>query len=133
MAGFVEFGALTRPASPNTALIAPQGFATRAVSDGAAPVFPRSPEETFARLLAMIEARRDWQLAASDAGALRVRFVAVTPLMRFKDDVDVQVLPADDQPGRSTLAAYSRSRAGYSDLGTNLKRLKALCEGLSLP
>ncbi|MFN7055922.1 DUF1499 domain-containing protein [Hyphomonas sp.] len=133
MAGFLEFGAIARPASPNTALVAPPGYPTSAEVDAAAPVFPRPPEETFKRLLAMIDARRDWKLAASDPAALKARFVAVTPLMRFKDDVDLQVLPADGQPGQSTLVAYSRSRVGYSDLGTNLKRLKALCEALSVP
>ena len=133
MTDFLDFQSLERPASPNTALIAPPGVTPQAATDGPAPEFARSPQETFDRLRQLVEARRDWQGLAADPGKRRLRFVAVTPLLRFKDDVDIMVLPVAGNPDRSTLAAYSRSRLGYSDLGTNLKRLKALYNDLALP
>jgi uncharacterized protein (DUF1499 family) len=85
------------------------------------------------RALKRVGERRGWVLGEQDPAAMRLTFVAVTPLLRFKDDVDVLVLPAAGQANRSTFAAYSRSRVGYSDLGTNLKRLNAFAEALRTP
>ncbi|MFN3314568.1 MAG: DUF1499 domain-containing protein [Hyphomonas sp.] len=133
MTDFLDFQTLQRPASPNTALIAPMGATPQASPDAPAPEFACAPQETFARLVQLAEARRDWTELAADPAGLRLRFVAVTRLLRFKDDVDIVVLPVAGKPDQSTLAAYSRSRLGYSDLGTNLKRLKALCADLALP
>jgi uncharacterized protein (DUF1499 family) len=48
--------------------------------------------------------------------------------MKFKDDVYVQALPVDGQADHSSVAIYSGSRFGYSDLGTNAKRVKELLD-----
>jgi len=133
MTDFLDFQTLRRPAKPNTALIAPAGFTPLEAPDAAPPELPFPPAESFARLLAMIEARGSWKLVAADGATGQVRFIAVTRLLRFKDDVDVTILPVDGAPGRSTFAAYSRSRVGYSDLGANRKRLDELAAALSLP
>ena len=53
--------------------------------------------------------------------------------MRFKDDVDILVLPVEGHDHQSTLAIYSGSRLGYSDLGTNGKRVNALLTALAMP
>lgn len=133
MSDFINFKTLTRPGSPNTALLAPAGVTPSAEPDGAAPVYDVAPGELYLRLLRLIGDRRDWQLGTQDAGGLRLNFVAVTPLMRFKDDVDVAVLPVAGQPAQSTFAAYSRSRVGYSDMGANRKRLAQLAAALQAP
>jgi len=132
MLELIDFKELKRPASPNTALLAPAGFSS-ASPDGAAPIYDIEPGELYLRVLHLIGERDDWQLGAQDVGNLHVNFVAVTRLLRFKDDVDVIVLPAPGQPGKSTFAAYSRSRAGFSDLGTNRKRLEAFATALKAP
>jgi len=41
----------------------------------------------------------------------------------FKDDVDVAVTPADDDPNAAVLHIRSASRVGYSDLGVNARRV----------
>ena len=64
---------------------------------------------------------------------MRLNFVATSAIMRFKDDVDVVVLPVTGQPDKSTFAAYSRSRVGFSDLGANRKRLDAFSAALLTP
>jgi uncharacterized protein (DUF1499 family) len=133
MTDFLDFRTLKRSPKPNSALIAPAGFTPLEAPDAAPPELPFAPAEAFARLLAMIEARPDWKLVAADGATGRLRFIAVTKLLRFKDDVDVTILPVDGAPGHSTFAAYSRSRVGYSDLGTNRKRLDGISAALSLP
>lgn len=133
MTDFLDFKTLKRPPKPNTALIAPAGYTPLETPDAAPPDLPVAPDEAFARLLALIEGRGDWKLVAADGATRRVRFIAVTKLLRFKDDIDVTILPVDGAAGHSTFAAYSRSRVGYSDLGTNRKRLDDLSAALSLP
>ncbi len=133
MPDFINFKTLKRPGSPNTALLAPAGFTPGAEPDGQAPVYDIGPGELYMRVLRLLGEKREWQLGEQDAGTMRLNFIAVTPLMRFKDDIDLAVLPVAGQPGKSTFAAYSRSRVGYSDLGANRKRLEALATALQAP
>jgi hypothetical protein len=133
MPDFINFKTLVRPGSPNTGLLAPAGYAASAEPDGAAPVYDAPPSELYMRALRLIGERREWQLGSQDAATMRLNFVATSVLMRFKDDVDVVVLPVAGQPEKSTFAAYSRSRVGYSDLGANRKRLDAFSAALLTP
>ena len=80
----------------------------------------------FSKLNEIIASERSFGKVETDADMLRLKFVATTGLMRFKDDVDLEVIPLDD--GRTTFAIYSRSRVGYSDLGANRKRVAKLIE-----
>ncbi|MDX1485006.1 MAG: DUF1499 domain-containing protein [Alphaproteobacteria bacterium] len=112
------FLGLARPPSPNSWLVAPEGFPGEA--DEPAPVFAvpvdvlrRALEEATAALGSVREVRREGEL---------VCFVDETPLLRFTDDICVQLIALG--PARATLAAYSASRVGYWDLGTNRRRLR---------
>ena len=54
--------------------------------------------------------------------ALTERYIQRSALMQFPDTIVVRYI---EQPeGRSTLAIYSRSQLGHSDLGVNLARLE---------
>lgn len=60
--------------------------------------------------------------AQSDDAALVDRYVQRTPTLQFPDTIVVRYV--DRGPGeRSTLAIYSRSQLGYSDLGVNRARI----------
>ena len=133
MPDVTNFKTLVRPGSPNTALLAPPGYAASAEADGAAPIYDVAPSELYMRALRLIGERREWQLGSQDAATMRLNFVATSAIMRFKDDVDVAVLPVAGQPDKSTFAAYSRSRVGFSDLGANRKRLDAFSAALLTP
>ena len=121
MSEFIPFKSLQRPPKPNTCLAAPDNFCLASEADFAPPEFDLSAADLFTKINEIISAERSFGRLTSDADALRLKFVATTGLMRFKDDVDIEVIPLDD--GKSTLAIYSRSRVGYSDLGANRKRV----------
>ncbi|MEZ5998503.1 MAG: DUF1499 domain-containing protein [Hyphomonas sp.] len=122
----IEFPALKRPSRPNNWLVAPDGFAGMVQVDEASPLFDKTPKQVFDSVMDLVLEREEWRLRASDPDTLRISFVAVTPLMKFKDDVFIQAVPVEGEPGRSRIAVYSASRIGYSDLGTNAKRVKEL-------
>lgn len=80
----------------------------------------------FSKLSEIIASERSFGKIETDGDALRIKFVATTGLMRFKDDVDIEVIALEQ--GRATFAIYSRSRVGYSDMGANRKRVGKLIE-----
>lgn len=132
---FLRFESLERPSSPNTYLLAPETLCEKAEPDAVSPEFTQSARDLFAIVSRLVRGDRSFIQIDEDREGLRIRFVAVTSILRFKDDVDIQVLPnsADGSakaPG-STLAVYSRSRVGYSDMGANAKRVGALMKKLS--
>lgn len=132
---FVDFESLTRPKSPNTFLITPDGLCRNADPDEPSPSFASSPLALFERVRQLVDDTSGWRLAGESPADLQLAFVAVTPLLRFKDDVDVKVIPARagqslDAPG-AHIAVYSRSRIGWSDLGANARRVRTLVKNLS--
>ncbi|MEM1391110.1 MAG: DUF1499 domain-containing protein [Pseudomonadota bacterium] len=135
MTDFLDFKTLTRPESPNTYLVAPDGLCDQASPDGAPVEFDKSARGLFSTLAEMIAQERRWTEVIADPDQLRFKFVAKTTVMGFKDDVDIMIIEpeADVGSGRNTatLAIYSRSRVGYSDMGANRKRVNKLLQALT--
>ena len=128
MTDFIDFRTLERPKSPNTYLLASADMCDGATADQPSPVYAATPDHVYQACESVIHARKDWDLVASDPIAHKLRFVSTSGLMRFKDDIDILVVP-DGETG-AKLAVYSRSRVGYSDLGANAKRVGALLGAL---
>ncbi len=121
--GAVDFTRLARRVSPNDALACPPGLCAAAVPDIVSPVWDVPYHELRERLRTAVLATKGEAVQVAEAIPGRGdRFVVRTPLMRFPDTVDVMVLPAEG--GKSTVAIYSRSLIGRSDLGANLARIK---------
>lgn len=113
---------VARATSPNTALLAPEGAAA-AAPDGPAPIWTgRTPEEVMAAFAAAVAAAPRTALIAGDPAALHATWRQRSLLMGYPDYVSARALPAE---GGATLAIYSRSRFGRSDLGVNAARLSA--------
>ena len=119
----IDFETLTRPASPNTYLVAPEGACAAGTPDRASPVFGAAPSALFEAALAAVRDLKGVSDVTADAAAGAVSAVVRTPLLRFKDDLDLRVVPQDRG---AALCIYSRSRVGHSDLGANGKRVAAL-------
>lgn len=118
------FRDLVRPSSPNNWLIGPASFPGG--PDEAAPVF-RFPAERLEKVV------QDVISQTKNISDIRVEnlflcFVVETEVLRFKDDVCIQIISMGEKS--STIAAYSASRIGYWDLGANKKRLRRLIQRL---
>lgn len=119
--GDVDFATLVRRSSPNDALACPPGRCT-ASSDLEVPEFTVDADALRQGLAAV--ARSEWRLEriASDDQTRRDRYIQRSTLLGFPDTIVVEFL---ELPGRrSTLAIYSRSKLGYSDLGANRARIE---------
>lgn len=111
------------PPSPNWWLVCPPGLCGAASAES--PVFAVPPDRLLAEVGRLLV--RDGARITGGEG-YRIEAVAHTPLLRFPDIVTIEVMPLDG--GRSTLAVLSRSVYGYSDLGTNRRRVTAWIDAL---
>jgi uncharacterized protein (DUF1499 family) len=114
-----DFASLKRPSSPNTFLMAPEGLC-KAKVDQEPPVFATSPAKLRQAFLSVVIALPRVSHTLADEPELYDDFVVRSALFGFPDLVSVQFLPHGK--GQSTLALYSRSVYGRSDLGVNRAR-----------
>lgn len=126
MPEFIDFGHLKRSDTPNDYLVAPADL-TPARPDRIAPVYDLTPAALFAKVTMLLEMDKSYHEIETDAELLAIKAVAVTPILRFRDDVNIRVVAAE---GGASLAIYSRSRIGMGDMGTNRKRVDALLRRL---
>lgn len=90
------------------------------------------PPDAVSAAVAALVAERGWSEAARAPAngdrPWRIQAVAVTTVLRFRDDVVIEVRPGPD--GGSTVAMRSKSRVGQSDLGANARRIRAFLDDL---
>lgn len=119
--GAVNFETFTPSKKPNHALFCPEGYCENATKNNVSPIFEMSTNALKEKLFAIIEAEDNIDKVASDDEKLEYRFVQYTPLMRYPDTIRVKLIGLDDE--KSTLAIFSESQIGRSDLGVNSKRI----------
>lgn len=120
--GPVDFERLERRSSPNDALACPAGLCGGAAVDIVPPVFAVDARGLRAAMAKALAAEPKLERVADDPTAGTERFVQRSALLGFPDTIVVRYI--DLPEGRSTLALYSRSQVGRSDLGANKARLE---------
>ena len=86
-----------------------------------------APESAYEAALAAARRMPRWDITAVDAAARVIEAVASTGLLRFKDDVVIEVRP---NGSGSAVHMRSKSRLGKGDLGANAARIRAYFEAL---
>ncbi len=86
-----------------------------------------SADAAFAAITAAAGTMTGWTVEAADAKARRLRAVARTSGLGFKDDIVVVVFP---QGSGSVVQMRSRSRVGKGDFGANAQRIVAFLEAV---
>ena len=79
----------------------------------------RATAEQWHSLKQWLREQEDWNIVVNDR--VFVQAVVVSPLMRYRDDLQLLY-----QPDRQLIQVRSSSRLGISDMGVNLSRVKAL-------
>ena len=116
------------PATPNAWRVAPEP-ATDSEPNAEAPVYDLPAEALASELDALImSAPRTKRLAQSEGG-LWATYLQRSRVMGFPDYISVRVIPRGEDA--ATLAIFSRSRFGRSDLGVNRARVENWLAGLA--
>lgn len=91
-------------------------------------VLDQNPEAAFAHVKDIASQQPRWEIVFIDDERRKIEVVATTPLMRFQDDVVVEVRPEGSQG--SSIHMRSRSRLGKGDLGANADRIKQFLDAM---
>lgn len=114
-----DFGSLKPKRRPNWYLVCPKDHCGEVKIHMEAPSFDFSKEELAEKLKSMIKSEGNVTVRHEDEHSFDV--VIRTPLVRWPDLVSIEFLSTGD--GQSTVAIYSRSIYGRSDLGANKARV----------
>jgi uncharacterized protein (DUF1499 family) len=115
----------TKPNTPNSYRVGPDGTTER---DAAAPIFPISSADLAVKFDAIARGAGS-DVVGGSAAEGSVTYVQTSRFLGFPDYVSVKFIEIDATS--STLAIFSRSRLGKSDLGVNKKRVEAWLGQLS--
>jgi uncharacterized protein (DUF1499 family) len=126
----IDFETLKRPRSPNTFLLAPEKLCKHAKVDVAAPTFGVPAAKLRQEFLNIVIAQPRTSHVLADEAGLYDDFVVRSALFGFPDLVSVKFIAGKGKT--STLALYSRSVYGRSDLGVNRRRSTAWLSQLAL-
>jgi uncharacterized protein (DUF1499 family) len=116
----IDFETLKRPRTPNTFLLAPEGLCKNAKVDVVSAVYGVPAAKLRQEFLAVVIAQPRTAHVLADEPGLYDDFVVRSALFGFPDLVSVKFLQLKGKT--STLALYSRSVYGRSDLGVNRRR-----------
>lgn len=117
----VDFATLTLTQKPNQYLVCPDGFC-RAAAHRLSPGYNVTANELRERWLQWMTEQPKVVLASANSEGLQVTFIERSRLLGFPDLITLQFVPAGER--QSTIAIYSRSLYGYSDLGVNRARIE---------
>ncbi len=118
--GPVVFEQLERRATPNDALACPADLC-KARTDMLSPRFAVNARALRSAMEKILATEPNVTRVAADEATSSERFIQRSAWLGFPDTIVVRYL---EQPGeRSTLAIYSRSQLGRSDLGANRERI----------
>jgi hypothetical protein len=126
----MDFSALVRPATPNSALAGPAVPGPHAgAPDIVTPVYPVPAARLFAAVRAVAAGQPRIFPAAAYPERGQLHWVARSAVFNFPDLVTAQVVA--EGADASVLVLYSRSVYGRSDLGVNLARLRVWLAALN--
>ena len=124
----MRFETLTLKSSPNQYLVAPEGLCQKAQPHLISPVYEMSADALEDLLAAkLLELPRTKEAVRSAEDGQRA-FVQRSAFIGFPDTLIFQTYEVDGE--HSSLAIYSRSHIGWSDMGVNKRRVSDLLASL---
>lgn len=86
------------------------------------------PDVVFTKIRELAD-RLAWDIVSFDADGYVLEAIAKTKLLRFRDDIVVEVRQKDNE--RVEVHMRSKSRLGRNDFGANAQRIRLFFDGLA--
>ena len=122
----IDFQSFELPTSPNSYYVAPAKF-SQAVPNQISPTYNMDVASLLKFWQAMLTQQP--RVTLLEKSEYQYSYVQRTKWLRFPDYIDVRFIAISDQ--QSTIAIFSRSKYGYSDLGVNKKRVTLWLDSLA--
>lgn len=119
--------AAVTPDTPNSYRVAPEGL-TEEYVDAPAPVYTANPTLMAKAFDDFVMAQNKVERIAGSAEEGWVTYVQKSNSWNFPDYISVKFI--DLNGGSSTVAIFSRSRFGHSDMGVNKERVETWLKSL---
>ena len=126
--GPINFQELSPPEKPNSALACRPNYCGTREADIPSPVYDLSPKRLAQIFTERMDERPRVERVDDQTDPLYARYIVRTKWMRFPDTVNIRFLATAD--GKATLAIFSSSLLGHSDLGKNESRLRNWLQNL---
>lgn len=117
----LDFSSLILGPKPNQFLVCPRDYCS-AKPHMISPTFSVSVDVLQQRWLAMLEKLPRIERGNIDVSIMQHEFIQRSAVMRYPDSITVRFISLES--GHATLAIYSRSHYGHSDLGVNENRVR---------
>jgi len=124
----LDFTDLKLTHRPNQYLVAPDGLCRNSTPHDISAVYPVPPAALYAAWRTVIAAAPRTTIIAENSDGLEIEAVQRSAMVGFRDRINFAAFAADKD--HSSLAIYSRSQVGYSDLGANKARIRRWLEML---
>jgi uncharacterized protein (DUF1499 family) len=115
---------------PNHYLVCPDNFCA-ATADRKSAQFDIPVSELQKRWRKVIDRQPRITLITRSTDGLQADYVQKSAIIGFPDTITIRFIPLGDK--RSTLAIFSRSHYGHSDLGVNGERIDAWLSAMNNP
>lgn len=124
----VDFENLPIVETPNFYTVCPPDYCNYEPSE-ISPVFAVNVNKVVEAWKKVIEKQPRISILAEDNESYQYTYIQRSKLFRFPDTINVKFIPLENN--HSTLAVYSQSKYGYSDMGVNKKRVDSWLDLLS--
>lgn len=120
--GYVEIKSLSPIKKPNTALACPINYCKERSADISTGTYAKTVEKLREEIIDYFSKDKDAKIVGDHKDRLSMRFVTYSPVMRFPDTIQVQLITIDKNT--STLAIFARAKIGRNDFGANKTRIE---------
>lgn len=118
----LDFKSIQLPTTPNYFLSCPKDYCNVA-AEMQSPSFNIPAAELAKHLQQVISKQPRVTLLASNPEELQYTYLQRSKLMRYPDFINIKIIDLGNS--QSSIAIFSQSKYGYSDLGVNAERVRA--------
>lgn len=128
--GYVDIKSLRPAKRPNTALACPVDYCNKQRTvDITTDIYTVTSDVLREEIIKYFRIDKNAKMIIDPENKLSLRFVTHSPILRFPDTIQVQLIPIDKTT--STLAILASAKMGHTDFGANKARIEKILSAIT--